>query len=190
MPLSFPALLEFLPRWMVNFVKCLLFIYWDNYTLFKSQNMLNYINSQILISLRFLGWAPCVMMYYLFWIEYDENWLRTFSSVFLITLFCGSPLLFFFFFWSFFLLLMCMWWFPHYMCSEALEFPWVVVIDLFLLFQCSIAHWWCHLVWNLLFVKGLATVQFLLWKEPYSAWTSFVNISNSVRSVGSSLSQQ
>lgn len=60
MPLSFPALLEFLPRWMVNFVKRLLFIYWDNYTLFKSQNMLNYINSQILISLLFLGWAPCV----------------------------------------------------------------------------------------------------------------------------------
>lgn len=100
MPLSFPTLLEFLPRWMVNFVKCLLFIYWDNYILFKSQNMLNYINSQILISLLFLGWAPCVMMYYLFWIEYDENWLRTFSSVFLITLFCGSPLLFFFFFFK------------------------------------------------------------------------------------------
>lgn len=79
MPLSFPALLKFWRRWMVDFAKCFC-LYWNNHTLFKSQSMLNCIYSQMTISLLFLEWA--VIIYYLLGVEYDENWLKTFFSVF------------------------------------------------------------------------------------------------------------
>lgn len=66
----------------------------------------------------------------------------------------------------------------------------MVFIDLFLLLQRSTAYWWYHLVWNLLFAEDLATIQCLLWEEPHSAWTNFVNVSSNVRSVDNSLSHQ
>ena len=131
---------SFYDKWVLNFVKNFLWIYWDDYIVFIFQfvNMVYHIDWFIYIekSLHLYDKAHLIMMCdpFCVFLDFARAFLRIFSSMFISDIdlqFSFFLCLFFFsfFFWNVCLLLVSGWWWSHRMSWGVflpLQFSWRV----------------------------------------------------------------
>ena len=86
---SIPTLMHFYHEWMLNFVKCIFCIYWEDYVIF----ILCFVNGSVFTSRVSILNHPCipginhtwswsVMLFIYCWIQFANILLRIFTSVF------------------------------------------------------------------------------------------------------------